>query len=71
MIEIISDHKPTNVDKIRGMDDEELAQENVVGFAYMRCHTPSVIWRSVHTGEYDTKKEAIKAELGRLQQLEE
>jgi hypothetical protein len=71
MIEIISDHKPTNADKIRGMDDEELAQENVVGFAYMRGHTPSVIWRSVHTGEYDTKEEAIKSELGWLQQLEE
>ena len=26
MIEIISDHKPTNADKIREMDDEELAE---------------------------------------------
>lgn len=26
MIEIISDHKPTNADRIRGMDDEELAE---------------------------------------------
>ena len=26
MIEIISDHKPTNADRIRGMGDEELAK---------------------------------------------
>lgn len=26
MIEIISDHKPTNADRIRGLNDEELAR---------------------------------------------
>lgn len=26
MIEIISDHKPTNADRIRGLNDEELAK---------------------------------------------
>lgn len=26
MIEIISDHKPTNADRIRGLSDEELAK---------------------------------------------
>nr|DAJ15800.1 MAG TPA: RPAP1-like protein [Siphoviridae sp. ctqOv4] len=26
MIEIISDHKPTNADRIRNMSDEELAK---------------------------------------------
>lgn len=33
MIEIISDHKPTNADKIRNMSDEELA-DFIVG---QRC----------------------------------
>lgn len=26
MIEIVSDHKPTNADRIRGLNDEELAK---------------------------------------------
>lgn len=26
MIEMISDHKPTNADRIRGLNDEELAK---------------------------------------------
>lgn len=60
MIEIISDHDPTNADRIRSLNDEELAQENVVGFAYMRGHTPSVIWRSVHTGDTIPKKKPSK-----------
>lgn len=67
MIEIISDYKPTNADRIRGMSDEELARENVVGFTYMCGYRPSHLWRSVHTGEFDTKEEAIKAELEWLQ----
>lgn len=31
MIEIISDHKPTNADRIRGMRDEELADFIIKG----------------------------------------
>lgn len=71
MIEIISDHKPTNADRIRGMSDAELARENVVGFTYMCGYRPSHLWRSVHAGEFDTKEEAIKEELEWLQQSAE
>lgn len=71
MIEIISDHNPTNADRIRGLNDEELARENVVGFTYMCGYRPSGLWRSVHAGEFDTKEEAIEAELEWLRQLEE
>lgn len=67
MIEIISDYKLTNADRIRSLNDEELAQENVVGFTYMNGYRPSHLWRSVHAGEFDTKEEAIKAELEWLQ----
>ena len=67
MIEIISDHKPTNADRIRGMSDEELARKNVVGFTYVCGYRSSHLWRSVHAGEFDTKEEAIKAELEWLQ----
>ena len=52
----------------RGMSDEELARENVVAFTYMCGYTPSQLWRSVHAGEFDTKEEAIEAELEWLQQ---
>lgn len=68
MIEIISDHKPTNADRIRSLNDEELARENVVGFTYMCGYRPSSLWRSVHAGEFDTKEEAVEAELKWLQQ---
>ena len=71
MIEIISDHKPTNADRIRSLNDEELAQENVVGFTYMNGYRASHLWRSVHAGDFDTKEEAIEAELEWLQKLEE
>lgn len=68
MIEIISDHKPTNADRIRSMSNEELARENVVAFSYMSGYRHDVVWRSVHAGDYDTKEEAIEAELEWLQQ---
>ena len=50
------------------MSDEELARENVVGFTYICGYTPSIVWRSVHAGEFDTKEEAVEAELKWLQQ---
>ena len=68
MIEIVSDSKPTNADRIRSMSDEELARENVVGFTYICGYPPSIVWRSVHAGEFDTKEEAVEAELKWLQQ---
>ncbi|MFQ7247574.1 MAG: hypothetical protein ACLRPH_00700 [Ruminococcus sp.] len=68
MIEIISNHKSTNADRIRSLNDEELARENVVGFTYICGYTPSIVWRSVHAGEFDTKEEAVEAELKWLQQ---
>lgn len=71
MIEIVSDYKPTNADRIRSMSDEELARENVVGFTYICGYTPSIVWRSVHAGEFDTKEEAVEAELKWLKQPEE
>lgn len=68
MIEIISDNAPINADRIRGLSDEELARENVVEFTYICGYTPSIVWRSVHAGEFDTKEEAVEAELKWLQQ---
>lgn len=52
MIEIILDYKLTNA----------------VGFTYMNGYRPSHLWRSVHAGDFDTKEEAIEAELEWLQQ---
>lgn len=59
----------TNADNIRSMSEEELANEFVVAFTYMNGYRPETIFRSLHSGVYyDTREEAITAELGWLQE---
>lgn len=44
MIEIISDHKPTNADRIRNMSDEELAKLLVVPVTFMNGYRADTIF---------------------------
>lgn len=46
MIEMISDHKPTNADRIRGLNDEELAELIYNICPFTECGEPklSIPW---------------------------
>lgn len=44
MIEIISDHKTTNADRIRGLSDEELAKFIAQQFCYGFCEKQILEW---------------------------
>lgn len=65
MIEIISDHKPTNADRIRAMSDEELAKKFLF-FAPTFVAHPA--YRGLDGIYRSTPEEAIKNSLEWLQQ---
>lgn len=71
MIEIISDHKPTNADRIRNMSDEELAKLLVVPVTFMNGYRADTIFKCRDLFDCNSREEAEAANLEWLQRLAE
>lgn len=52
-----------NYEKIVNMDLKELAKEFVVPVTFMCGYRSQTIFRSVHTGDYDSEAEALAEEI--------
>ena len=54
----------TNVNRIRAMSDEELAEMGVMPFMYMSGYHSNTFYRGAYSGmDYDTHDEAYAGEL--------